>query len=403
MPNTALPQATVPLRVLLGIGGGIAAYKAAELVRRLRERGADVRVVMTAAAERFVGPATFQALSGNPVRTSLWDPAAEAAMGHIELARWADRVLIAPASADLIARLAHGLADDLLTTVCLATEAPLALAPAMNRVMWAHPATQANIALLRSRGVGMHGPAEGDQACGETGSGRMLEAAELAERTLGSAGRLLAGRRVLITAGPTLEDIDPVRFIGNRSSGRMGFALAGSAAAMGAEVVLVAGPCALATPAGVQRIDVRSAEDMRVAVFSRLRGQDLFIGAAAVADYRPLQPAADKIKKETATLTLELERTPDILGEVAAQSPRPFVVGFAAETTALEDNARRKLEGKRLDMIAANAVGTPGSGFDAEDNALLVLWPGGRRDLGRASKQELAAALLQVVVERMNA
>jgi len=403
VPNTALPQATVPLRVLLGIGGGIAAYKAAELVRRLRERGADVRVVMTAAAERFVGPATFQALSGNPVRTSLWDPAAEAAMGHIELARWADRVLIAPASADLIARLAHGLADDLLTTVCLATEAPLALAPAMNRVMWAHPATQANIALLRSRGVGMHGPAEGDQACGETGSGRMLEAAELAERTLGSAGRLLAGRRVLITAGPTLEDIDPVRFIGNRSSGRMGFALAGSAAAMGAEVVLVAGPCALATPAGVQRIDVRSAEDMRVAVFSRLRGQDLFIGAAAVADYRPLQPAADKIKKETATLTLELERTPDILGEVAAQSPRPFVVGFAAETTALEDNARRKLEGKRLDMIAANAVGTPGSGFDAEDNALLVLWPGGRRDLGRASKQELAAALLQVVVERMNA
>lgn len=408
MPNTALPSIDSPTRdsparVLLGVGGGIAAYKAADLVRRLRERGAEVRVVMTEAATRFVGPMTFQALSGHPVRSGLWDAAAEAAMGHIELARWADRVLIAPASADLIARLAHGIADDLLTTLCLATEAPLALAPAMNRVMWAHPATRANVELLRSRGVAVHGPGAGDQACGEIGEGRMLEPAQLADLLLAPRSRALAGRRVLVTAGPTFEDIDPVRFIGNRSSGRMGFALAGAAAAMDATVVLVAGPSALPTPAGVRRIDVRSAADMHAAVNAEVDGQDVFIAAAAVADYRPAVRAPEKIKKGAAQLPLVLERTEDILADVAARSPRPFVVGFAAETGELEDNARRKLEGKRLDLVAANAVGAPGTGFDAEDNALLLLWPGGRRELGRASKQALAAQLLELVAERLPA
>ena len=398
-----MPTATAAARVLLGVGGGIAAYKSAELVRRLRERGAEVRVVMTEAATRFVGPATFQAVSGQPVRTSLWDEAAEAAMGHIELARWADRVLVAPATADLLARLAHGLADDLLATLCLATEAPLTLAPAMNRVMWAHPATQANLALLRARGVAILGPGAGGQACGETGEGRMLEPAELAEYLLAPAvAPLLAGRRVLVTAGPTYEDIDPVRFIGNRSSGRMGFALAEAAAAMGATVQLVAGPCALATPPGVQRSDVRSAAQMHAAVMAALPGHDLFVAAAAVADYAPAAAVPHKLKKDAGVPALALARTPDILAEVAAGAPRPFVLGFAAETEALEDNARAKLERKRLDMVAANAVGA-GQGFDSEDNQLLVLWPGGEARLERAPKRVLAAQLLALAAERMQA
>ena len=389
-------------RVLLGVGGGIAAYKSADLVRRLRERGAEVRVVMTEAATQFVGPATFQALSGQPVRCSLWDPAAEAAMGHIELARWADRVLIAPASADLIARLAHGLADDLLTTLCLASEAPLALAPAMNRVMWAHPATVANLALLRTRGVAVYGPGEGDQACGEVGAGRMLEPADLAERLLAPApAPLLAGRRLLVTAGPTFEDIDPVRFIGNRSSGRMGFAIAEAARALGAAVTLIAGPCALPTPPGVERRDVRSAAEMHAAVMQAVDGADLFVAAAAVADYTPAAPAGHKLKKTDPDLSLSLLRTRDILAEVAARQPRPFVIGFAAETGALEAHARDKLERKQLDMIAANEVGTPGSGFDAEDNRLLVLWPGGQAQLERASKRALALRLLELAAGRL--
>jgi len=390
-----------PTRILLGVTGGIAAYKSAELVRRLRDRGAEVLVVMTAGARQFVTPLTFQALSGRPVRTDLWDDAAEAAMGHIELARWADQVLIAPASADFLARLANGLADDLLTTLCLATDAPLSVAPAMNRLMWANAATQANVALLRSRGVTVLGPAEGDQACGETGPGRMLEPAEILDALApqGAANRALAGLKVMITAGPTRERIDPVRFITNRSSGKMGFAVAEAAREAGAEVVLVSGPVNVATPPGVRRVDVETAEQMMNAVDEHVADTDIFIAAAAVSDYRPVQCASEKIKNASDSLTLALSRTTDILATVAARAPRPFVVGFAAETQNVERNALAKLEGKRLDMIAANQVGD-NLAFDCEDNALTVYWPGGKQDLGRASKRRLAAALVSLIAER---
>ena len=390
-----------PTRILLGVTGGIAAYKSAELVRRLRDRGAEVQVVMTAGARQFVTPLTFQALSGRPVRTDLWDEAAEAAMGHIELARWADRVLIAPASADFLARLAHGLADDLLTTLCLATDAPLSVAPAMNRLMWANAATQANVAVLRSRGVTVLGPAEGDQACGETGPGRMLEPAEILDAFAprGAGNRVLAGLKVMITAGPTRERIDPVRFITNRSSGKMGFAVAEAAREAGAEVVLVSGPVNVATPPGVRRVDVETAEQMMNAVNEHVADTDIFIAAAAVSDYRPVQCASEKIKKTSDSLSLTLSRTTDILATVAARAPRPFVVGFAAETQNVERNALAKLEGKRLDMIAANQVGD-NLAFDCEDNALTVYWPGGKQDLGHAPKRQLAAALVSLIAER---
>ena len=390
-----------PTRILLGVTGGIAAYKSAELVRRLRDRGAEVQVVMTAGARQFVTPLTFQALSGRPVRTDLWDEAAEAAMGHIELARWADRVLVAPASADFLARLAHGLAGDLLTTLCLATDAPLSVAPAMNRLMWANAATQANVALLRSRGVTVLGPGEGDQACGETGPGRMLEPTEIVNALApgDSASGAMAGLKVLITAGPTRERIDPVRFITNRSSGKMGFAVAEAAREAGAEVVLVSGPVNVATPPGVRRVDVETAEQMMNAVDEHLAGTDIFIAAAAVSDYRPVQCATEKIKKTSDSLTLALSRTTDVLATVAARAPRPFVVGFAAETQNVERNALAKLEGKRLDMIAANQVGD-NLAFDCEDNALTVYWPGGRQDLGHAPKRQLAAALVSLIAER---
>ena len=390
-----------PTRILLGVTGGIAAYKSAELVRRLRDRGAEVQVVMTAGARQFITPLTFQALSGRPVRTDLWDDAAEAAMGHIELARWADQVLVAPASADFLARLAHGLAGDLLTTLCLATDAPISVAPAMNRLMWANAATQANVALLRSRGVAVLGPAEGDQACGETGPGRMLEPAELLDALApqGAVKRVLAGLKVMITAGPTRERIDPVRFITNRSSGKMGFAVAEAAREAGAEVVLVSGPVNVATPPGVLRVDVETAEQMLNAVNQHVADTDIFIAAAAVSDYRPVQCASEKIKKTSDSLTLALSRTTDILATVAARAPRPFVVGFAAETQNVERNALAKLEGKHLDMIAANQVGD-NLAFDCEDNALTVYWPGGKQDLGRAPKRQLAAALVSLIAER---
>lgn len=389
-------------RVLLGVSGGIAAYKAAELVRRLRDAGAQVRVVMTAGAKRFITPLTLQALSGNPVRDSLWDAGAEAAMGHIELARWATRVLIAPATADTLARLAHGHADDLLSTLVLASAAPLAVAPAMNQQMWAHPATQANIALLRGRGVQVFGPGSGDQACGEVGPGRLLEAAELVSALAGQirANALLAGVRVLISAGPTFEDIDPVRFIGNRSSGKMGFAVAAAAAAMGAEVTLVAGPVALPTPAGVTRVNVRSAAQMLAAVMDALPGQDIYIGAAAVADYTPVSVADSKIKKTAADMAVALARTTDILATVAATTPHPFVVGFAAETHDLEHYARDKLQRKRLDLIAANQVGGSDGGFESDCNTLQVFWADGGRTLGPDSKTIVAQQLLALIAER---
>jgi len=389
-------------RILLGVTGGIAAYKSAELVRRLREHGAVVQVVMTAGAREFITPTTFQALSGRPVRSDLWDDAHEAAMGHIELARWADLLLVAPASADFLARLAHGLADDLLSTLALATTAPVTVAPAMNHQMWANAATAANVALLQQRGVRVLGPGVGDQACGETGPGRMLEPLEIAAAVaplLQQSGPL-TGRRVLITAGPTRECIDPVRFVSNRSSGKMGFAVAQSMQAAGAEVILVTGPVHLATPLGVRRIDVESAEQMLAAVQRELPGTAIFIGTAAVADYRPAQCAPQKIKKTSDTLGIQMTRTSDILAHVSASAPRPFVVGFAAETQAVEQHARAKLMAKNLDMIAANEVGHA-KAFDCDHNALLVLWRGGGRvELPEASKAELGAALTELIIDR---
>ena len=389
--------------ILLGVTGGIAAYKSPDLVRRLRERGAEVQVVMTQAAREFVTPTTFQAVSGRTVRSDPWDASAEAAMGHIELARWADAVLIAPASADFLARLAAGLADDLLTTLCLATEAPIAVAPAMNHLMWSNAATRANIATLTARSVQILGPGVGDQACGESGEGRMLEPLDLAERLqalLVPANGALAGRRVLITAGPTRERIDPVRFISNRSSGKMGFAVAQAAREAGASVVLVSGPVSQPTPVGVRRVDIESASEMLAAVMRELPGTDLFISTAAVADYRPARAAEQKIKKTSDTLELAMERTADVLATVAARSERPFVVGFAAETESVEQNARTKLLKKNLDMIAANEVGHD-KAFDCEDNQHIVLTRAGRHELVRADKLTLARGLIALIAQEM--
>ena len=391
--------------IVLGVTGGIAAYKSPDLVRRLRERGHEVQVVMTNAAREFVTPTTFQAVSGRAVRSDLWDATDEAAMGHIELARWADAVLIAPASADFLARLALGLADDLLTTLCLATEAPIAVAPAMNHLMWSNAATRANIATLAERGVRIYGPGEGDQACGETGEGRMLEPLDLAARVqalLLPADGALAGRRVLVTAGPTRARIDPVRFISNRSSGKMGFAVAQAAREAGAAVVLVSGPVSLPTPAGITRIDVESAAEMLTAVLRELPATDVFISTAAVADYRPARAAEQKIKKTSDTLELAMERTADVLATVAARSERPFVVGFAAETESVEQNARTKLLKKNLDMIAANEVGHD-KAFDSEDNQLIVLTRSARHELGRAGKLALARGLVALIAQELTA
>ena len=393
--------------IILGITGGIAAYKSAELTRRLRDAGAMVRVVMTRGATKFVTPLTFQALSGNPVHTELLDEDAEAGMGHIELARWADAILIAPASANCMAKLAQGRADDLLTTLCLASEAPLALAPAMNRVMWGDIATQDNVNTLLQRNVYLYGPASGSQACGETGEGRMLEVAELINALSGLfKSGALQGVNVLITAGPTHEPIDPVRFIGNRSSGRMGFALAQAAREAGANVTLVSGPSNEATPEDVIRIDVETAAQMHQAVMQQVRQHQVFISAAAVADYRPRAASEQKLKKHDAELSIELERTEDILLAVAGSSPRPFIVGFAAETENLEANARAKLENKSLDMIAANRVGKDANaqdiGFNSEYNALHVLWTNGEQVFQQARKTTLARELINLVAHQYN-
>jgi phosphopantothenoylcysteine decarboxylase/phosphopantothenate--cysteine ligase len=388
-------------RVLLGITGGIAAYKSADLTRRVKEAGAQVRVVMTRSAREFIAPGTFQALSGNPVHTELLDPKAEAAMGHIELARWADCVLIAPASADFIARLAHGLADDLLATLCLATDAPIVLAPAMNRLMWLNAATQANCAIVQSRGVQLIGPGEGDQACGEVGAGRMLEPDALVTALAArfSTGAL-RGLKVLITAGPTREAIDPVRYISNHSSGRMGFALAQAAQEAAADVTLISGPVVLETPRGVVRVNIESAEQMNAAVLAER--PDIFIACAAVADYRPEQAAARKIKKNALRFALELRPNADIVSNVTAMADPPFTVGFAAETHNLGPSAKLKLKTKRLDMIAANLVGE-GRGFDSHENALEIFWPGGQSSLPQASKTQLARDLIALIAERYRA
>jgi len=386
--------------ILLGVTGSIAAYKSAELVRLLRDCGAEVRVVMTRAAGEFITPLTLQALSGHPVRSELLDAGAEMAMGHIELARWADAVLVAPASADFLSRLAQGRANDLLAALCLACEAPLAVAPAMNRAMWENAATIENVATLQRREVHLLGPATGLQACGESGPGRMLEPQEL----LSSLARLfeagvLAGARVLVTAGPTREAIDPVRYLSNRSSGKMGYAVAAAAAAAGAQVTLVSGPVSLATPSGVTRIDVENAAQMHAAVLERAAACDIFIAVAAVADYRPVNPAGSKLKRTQAGTSLELQPNPDILAAVAGLPQAPFTVGFAAETDALEANARQKLASKGIDMIAANDV-SGGQGFEQDDNALRVFWREGEAHLERGPKSVLAQRLIELVAER---
>jgi phosphopantothenoylcysteine decarboxylase / phosphopantothenate---cysteine ligase len=395
-----------PTRVLLGVTGGIAAYKAPELVRRLVERGCEVQVVMTEGARRFVTPLTFEAVSGRRVRDDLWDPAAESSMGHIELARWADVVVVAPATAHFMAEVAAGLAGDLLATLCLATTAPVVLAPAMNQAMWANAATQANRALLEARGVRLLGPAEGDQACGDVGAGRMVEPLEIAAALLETPGRLrlqsLAGLKVLITAGPTREPIDPVRYITNRSSGKMGFALAAAAREAGADVVLVSGPVALPAPAGVRRVDVETADELYAKVHDEIAGVDIFVGCAAVSDYRPQKVAPQKIKRSAAELELALVRSPDTLASIAQLPRPPFTVGFAAETQDVARHAREKLEKKRIDMIAANQVGRD-CGFDRETNALTVYWPGGELALGEGSKPVLARRLVELIGERYRA
>ncbi|UCB55883.1 MAG: bifunctional phosphopantothenoylcysteine decarboxylase/phosphopantothenate--cysteine ligase CoaBC [Thiotrichales bacterium] len=393
--------------IILGISGGIAAYKSAELTRRLRDAGAQVRVVMTRSATEFVTPLTFQALSGNPVHTELLDEKAEAGMGHIQLARWADAILIAPASANCMAKLAQGRADDLLTTLCLASGAPLALAPAMNRVMWSDTATQNNLLTLKQRGVHLFGPVAGSQACGETGDGRMLEVPDLVDALSGLfKSGVLQGKHVLVTAGPTYEAIDPVRFIGNRSSGRMGFAIANAAREAGASVTLISGPSLEATPEDVNRIDVETAAQMYEAVMQQLRQHQIFIAAAAVADYRPKSTSRQKLKKHAEELSIELERTEDILAAVASSKPRPFAVGFAAETENLLSNARAKLENKSLDMIAANLVGKDANaqdiGFNNEYNALHVLWGDGEQVLEQARKTTLARELVKLVAHHYN-
>ena len=389
-------------RILLGVSGGIAAYKSAELVRRLKDQGAEVRVVMTRSAKEFITPLTLQAVSGHPVADSLLDPAAEAGMGHIELAKWADLVLIAPASANLMARLAAGMADELLTTLCLATPATVALAPAMNQQMFRNAATQANLDTLASRGILLWGPDSGSQACGDVGPGRMLDPLELVERCCQqlTAEPLLAGVKLLLTAGPTREALDPVRYISNHSSGKMGFALAAAAAELGADVTLVAGPVNLPTPAGVRRIDVESALQMQAAVMAEVAQQQIVIGCAAVADYRPEEISPQKIKKSADEMVVALVKNPDIIAEVAALAAKPFVVGFAAETRDVEHYALDKMARKKLDMIAANDVAREGQGFNSDDNALTVFWPGGRQELPLARKTEVARHLLALIIKK---
>ncbi|GAD66621.1 phosphopantothenoylcysteine decarboxylase/phosphopantothenoylcysteine synthetase [Vibrio proteolyticus NBRC 13287] len=392
-------------KILLGISGGIAAYKCAELTRRLIERGAQVQVVMTKAAKEFITPLTMQAVSGRPVSDSLLDPAAEASMGHIELAKWADLVLLAPATADLIARIAAGMGNDLLTTLVLATDAPIALSPAMNQQMYRNQATQANLATLSERRMLIWGPAAGEQACGDVGPGRMLEPMQLVEHCNDFFGpKPLAGKSVLLTAGPTREALDPVRYITNHSSGKMGYALAQAAAQMGAEVTLISGPVSLPTPAGVTRVDVNSAEQMHQAVMTHAKTHQVFIACAAVADYRAQTVAEQKIKKtdDSDQMTLTLVKNPDIVASVAAMTElRPFTVGFAAETQDVEKYARSKLEKKNLDMICANDVSLEGQGFNSNDNAVTMLWKEGSEALPLASKQALAHAILLRIAHQL--
>ncbi len=390
-------------RILLGVTGGIAAYKAAEIIRRLREQGAEVRVVMTDAAKEFITPLTLQAVSGHIVANSMFDPQAEAGMGHIELAKWADLVLVAPATANVISRLTTGMGDELLTTLCLASPAPLAIAPAMNMQMYLHAATQSNLKVLAERGVHIWGPGVGSQACGDVGPGRMLDPMDIVEEVtkfLQPAPQ--TDFSFLITAGPTREAIDPVRYISNYSSGKMGFALAEAAAAIGAKVTLVAGPVNLPTPKGVKRIDVESALEMQSAVEAEVAQHPIFIGCAAVADYRMAEVAPQKMKKTEGQegLSLQLIKNPDIIAGVAARTDKPFVVGFAAETQDVARYALDKLQRKGMDMIAANDVSRADQGFNADQNALTVFWADGQQELPLASKQQVAQQLISLIIKR---
>jgi phosphopantothenoylcysteine decarboxylase/phosphopantothenate--cysteine ligase len=391
-------------RILLGVTGSIAAYKAAEVVRRLRDAGAEVRVVMTRGATEFVTPMTFQALSGHPVYQELLDTEAEAGMGHIELARWADAILVAPASADFLARLAQGRADDLLSAICLASDVPLAMAPAMNTRMWQNAATQQNARTLLARGVLMLGPDEGEQACGETGAGR-LQTPEILLTGLAELFQsgVLSGKTVMVTAGPTREAIDAVRYLSNQSSGKMGFSVAEAAVEAGARVILVSGPVGLSTPNHLQRLNVVTAQEMFDTVMGHIQGVDIFIATAAVADYRPVEVATGKTKKKAERIQLELEPTPDILAEVKARYPRLFCVGFAAETESLDEYAQDKLQRKGVEMIAANWVGpaatdTEGT-FGSDTNALCLFWKDGEAELPIASKDKLARQLILQIAQ----
>ncbi|ODN66223.1 bifunctional phosphopantothenoylcysteine decarboxylase/phosphopantothenate--cysteine ligase CoaBC [Methylophaga muralis] len=392
-------------RILLGITGSIAAYKAADLVRRLKEHGAEVRVMMSRGATQFITPLTMQTVSGNPVSLNFFDADEEAAMGHIKLARWADWILIAPATADCLAKLAHGLADDLISTVCLASEAPLMVAPAMNNKMWTHSATQQNCQILKQRDVEFIGPESGDQACGEQGEGRLMAVDTMLKHLLTKIQPgPLTGKKVVITAGPTYEAIDPVRFIANRSSGKMGYALAQAAAEAGADVTLISGPVALTAPIGITFLKVETAQQMYDAVMSHLAQTTVFIGCAAVADYRPADPAPTKLKKSAKDdLSLQLRLNPDIITAVASSGERPeLVVGFAAETDDLQHYAQQKLQHKGLDMIAANQVGD-GLAFGQDNNALEIFWEGGHKSLLEAPKLEIARELITLITERYHA
>ncbi|EHY9870358.1 bifunctional phosphopantothenoylcysteine decarboxylase/phosphopantothenate--cysteine ligase CoaBC [Vibrio vulnificus] len=388
-------------KILLGISGGIAAYKCADLTRRLKERGAEVQVVMTKAAKEFITPLTMQAVSSRPVSDSLLDPAAEASMGHIELAKWADLILLAPATADLIARMAAGMGNDLLTTLVLATDAPVAVSPAMNQQMYRNVATQENIATLSRRGMEIWGPAAGEQACGDVGPGRMLEPMQLValcEQFF--QPKPLQDKSILITAGPTREAIDPVRYITNHSSGKMGYALAQAAMQLGANVTLISGPVSLPTPVNVNRINVDSAQEMYDAVMAQASDHDIFISCAAVADYRPATIAEQKLKKtdDSDEMTITMVKNPDIVASVSAMTEnRPFTVGFAAETNDVEVYARRKLEKKKLDLLCANDVSVEGQGFNSSDNAITLYWSQGEKALPLNSKAALSMEILKQI------
>ncbi|PSU70241.1 bifunctional phosphopantothenoylcysteine decarboxylase/phosphopantothenate--cysteine ligase CoaBC [Photobacterium phosphoreum] len=389
-------------KILLGISGGIAAYKCAELTRRLIERGAQVQVVMTQAAQEFITPLTMQAVSGNPVSSSLLDPSAEASMGHIELAKWADLVLLAPATADLIARISAGMGNDLLSTLCLATDAPIAVAPAMNQQMYRNIATQENLATLQRRGFSLWGPASGEQACGDVGPGRMLEPMQLVHHCEDFFQQPdLSELNIVITAGPTREAIDPVRYLSNYSSGKMGFSIAAAAAKRGANVTLISGPVNLATPAGVTRIDINSATEMHQAALEHAINNHIFIACAAVADFRPAHVANQKMKKQDGNdgLVIQLVKNPDIVASIAAlTAQRPFTVGFAAETQNVEHYARGKLAAKNLDLICANDVSIQGQGFNSDTNALHLYWPNGDKTLPLATKADLGQQLIAEIV-----